>query len=127
MLLVETTTPRQLTGKKMTETRQELHDKFEPHPDAEALTGTEGKKIDYEPHPEKSIEISAEHEEIVRAITALYSGSASEKDLAVYAETAVYDDPLSFCDTRTKIGGQCKSSRVVTSRVLEFLRNNVNL
>ncbi|KAL8748762.1 MAG: hypothetical protein Q9199_008074, partial [Rusavskia elegans] len=33
-------------------------------------------------------------------------GSASEEDMRVYAEKAVYDDPWSFCDTRYKIAGQ---------------------
>ncbi|KAL2825436.1 hypothetical protein BDW59DRAFT_161662 [Aspergillus cavernicola] len=39
-------------------------------------------------------------------IQSLYSGSASESDMAVYAENAIYDGPFSYCDTRYKIAGQ---------------------
>jgi hypothetical protein len=90
----------------MAETTKELHEKFEPNPDTQALTGHGDKLVDYEPHPENSLKISPEHEEIIRAITSLYSGSASEKDMQVYAEKSIYDDPLSYCDTRYKIAGQ---------------------
>ena len=85
---------------------KDLHEKHEPHPDPRKLTGHEGKAVDYEPQPEKSLKISPEHEAVVEAITNLYSGSASEKDMLVYAEMAIYDDPLSYCDTRHKIAGQ---------------------
>lgn len=71
------------------------------HPSQNAPTG-----VDYEPHPENSLKISPEHEQIVRHITNLYSGSANETDMRVYAEKAVYDDPWSYCDTRYKIAGQ---------------------
>ncbi|KAI4265117.1 MAG: hypothetical protein L6R38_009642, partial [Xanthoria sp. 2 TBL-2021] len=62
--------------------------------------------VDYTPHPESSLKVSPEREAIVKKITNLYSGSASEEDMLVYAEKAVYDDPWSFCDTRYKIAGQ---------------------
>ncbi|KIW68271.1 hypothetical protein PV04_04228 [Phialophora macrospora] len=84
----------------------DLHQKYEPHPDPRQLTGHEGKAVDYEPRPEKSLKISPEHEAIVKSISNLYSGSASESDMSVYAEKAIYDDPLSYCDTRYKIAGQ---------------------
>ena len=84
----------------------DLHKSHEPHPDPQKLTGHPGKAVDYEPHPDQSLQIPPEHEIIVKAITSLYSGSASEKDMLVYAETAIYDDPLSYCDTRYKIAGQ---------------------
>jgi hypothetical protein len=42
----------------------------------------------------------------VDSICRLYSGSASEEDMQVYAEKAIYDDPWSYCDTRYKIAGQ---------------------
>lgn len=90
----------------MASTTEELHEKFEPHPDPQDLTGRKSKTVDYEPHPESSLKISPEHQEIVRAITALYSGSSNERDMNVYAEKAIYDDPLSYCDTRYKIAGQ---------------------
>lgn len=43
---------------------------------------------------------------MVKSITDLYSGSASEDDMQVYAKEAIYDDPWSYCDTRYKIAGQ---------------------
>ncbi|KAL8774623.1 MAG: hypothetical protein Q9194_003995 [Teloschistes cf. exilis] len=84
----------------------------EPHPDPQALTSNPDPSqnastdVDYTPHPESSIKVPPEREAIVKAITNLYSGSASKEDVEVYAEKAVYDDPWSFCDTRYKIAGQ---------------------
>jgi hypothetical protein len=85
---------------------------YEIRPDPQALT-TNGDKsknaptgVDYEPHPESSIKISPSRQSIVDAVTRLYSGSANEEDMKVYAEKAVYDDPWSYCDTRYKIAGQ---------------------
>ena len=97
----------------MAETTADLHKKFEPTPDSQALTGSNdgglprnvSKDVDYEPHPEQSLEVSAEHQSIIKHITNLYSGSCSEEDMKVYAEKAIYDDPLSYCDTRYKIAG----------------------
>ncbi|KAI5241095.1 hypothetical protein E4T42_08105 [Aureobasidium subglaciale] len=86
---------------------------YEIKPDPQALTGNKedpsqnaSTGVDYEPHPEKSIQLEPEREKIVKSICALYSGSASEDDMQVYAEQAVYDDPWSYCDTRYKIAGQ---------------------
>ena len=87
-------------------TTQELHDKFEPHPDTEALTGNVKQNVDYTPHPEKSLNVSPEHKSIVDSIVRLYSGSSNESDMNVYDEKAIYDDPYSYCDTRYKIAGQ---------------------
>ena len=94
-------------------TGQALQDQYEIRPDPQALTHNSqdpsqnsSTEVDYEPHPSRSLKVSPEHEKIVRAITALYSGSASEEDMQVYAEKAVYDDPWSYCDTRYKIAGQ---------------------
>ncbi|KAI9834525.1 MAG: hypothetical protein M1819_002901 [Sarea resinae] len=93
----------------------------EPHPNPQNLTATDTpqtdqkknptsspskQKADYEPHPSSSVPLPAAHEQIVRSICALYSGSASEADMQVYARDAVYDDPFSFCDSRYKIAGQ---------------------
>ena len=84
----------------------------EPRPDPQELTANADSSlnassgVDYEPHPEHSLKIPPEREEIIRKITSLYSGSASEDDMMVYAKEAVYDDPWSFCDTRYKIAGQ---------------------
>ena len=72
-----------------------------PDPSKNSSTG-----VDYEPYPEKSIQLEPERERIVQSICNLYSGSASEEDMQVYAEESVYDDPWSFCDTRYKIAGQ---------------------
>ena len=84
----------------------------EIRPDPQALTGSSNPEensstgVNYEPDPSKSLEISPDRTDIVKKITSLYSGSASEEDMMVYAERAVYDDPWSFCDTRYKIAGQ---------------------
>lgn len=91
------------------ETIQQNH---EPRPDPQALTSNPDPSqnsstgVDYEPHPDRSIKVSPEREKAVKAITSLYSGSASEEDMQVYAQEAVYDDPWSYCDTRYKIAGQ---------------------
>ena len=80
---------------------QELSDKYEIRPDVRAFGNG-----DYEPHPSSSLSVSPEHEEIVKRISNLYSGSASKEDMEVYAAEAIYDDPWSYCDTRYKIAGQ---------------------
>ena len=72
-----------------------------PDPSQNSSTG-----VDYEPHPERSISIPPEREEIITKINNLYSGKPSEDDMRVYAAEAVYDDPFTFCDTRYKIAGQ---------------------
>lgn len=93
----------------------------EPRPDPQALTSNPDPSqnaptgVDYTPHPESSLNVSPEREAIVKAITNLYSGSASAEDMRVYAEKAVYDDPWSFCDTRYKIAGQWYGMRVLQS------------
>ena len=84
----------------------------EIRPDPQSLTGSSNPEensstgVNYEPDPSKSLKVPPDREEIVRKITSLYSGSASEEDMKVYAEEAIYDDPWSFCDTRYKIAGQ---------------------
>lgn len=86
--------------------------KYEVRPDPQQLTGNEDQTqnastgVDYEPHPDRSIKLPPNRQHIVDAITRLYSGSANEEDMSVYAEKAVYDDPWSYCDTRYKIAGQ---------------------
>lgn len=66
----------------------DLHDKFEPKPDSQALTGHSedaplnfSKDVDYEPHPDNSVTISPEHEKIMKHILNLYGGSASKEDM----------------------------------------------
>lgn len=84
----------------------------EPRPNAQELTQNSNPSqnsssgVNYEPHPSNSIPLSAERQKIVDSICRLYSGSASEDDMRVYAEKAIYDDPWSYCDTRYKIAGQ---------------------
>lgn len=87
---------------------ENIQQNYEPRPDPQALTSNPDPStgVDYEPHPEQSIKISPEREKIVKCITKLYSGSASEEDMLVYAQKAIYDDPWSYCDTRYKIAGQ---------------------
>ena len=103
---------------------QALQDQYEIRPDTVALTHNDddpsqnaASGVDYEPYPEKSIPISPEHEKIIKAITSLYSGSASKEDMEVYAHDAIYDDPWSYCDTRYKIAGQWygKAARLPSS------------
>ncbi|KAJ4407456.1 hypothetical protein N0V82_009919 [Gnomoniopsis sp. IMI 355080] len=92
---------------------QDLHEKFEPNPDAQVLTGHSkdlcpgvSKDVDYEPYPEQSVSISPDHENIMKHVLNLYGGSASEEDMQVYDTKSIYDDPFSYCDTRYKIAGQ---------------------
>lgn len=89
----------------------EIHKNFEPNPNPAELTGNDNTRnvsenVDYEPHPEQALSIPSEHEAIIKHITNLYCGSASEEDMQVYAEKSIYDDPYSYCDTRYKIAGQ---------------------
>lgn len=63
----------------------------------------DNSKVDYEPRPENSIPVSSQRDRIIERICSLYSGSASVEDMGVYAERAVYDDPLSFCEYRFSI------------------------
>lgn len=84
---------------------------YEVRPDAQGVTGvsTQPKNvsnIDYEPYPEQSIKLDHTRQHIVDSICRLYSGSASEDDMQVYASESIYDDPWSYCDTRYKIAGQ---------------------
>jgi len=90
---------------------KKLQEQFEPHPDPKVLTGHKDPSgnitgIDYEPYPENSVKVSPDKEDIMKRITNLYSGSASEQDMQVYAKESIYDDPFSYCDTRYKIAGQ---------------------
>jgi hypothetical protein len=101
------------TGKSGKDTRAaRLEEEFEKRPDPVALTQNadpaqnSSSGVDYEPHPEKSIQLEPAREKIVQAICNLYSGSASEEDMMVYGKEAIYDDPWSYCDTRYKIAGQ---------------------
>ena len=113
------------------ETIQQNH---EPRPDPQSLTSNPDPSqnsstgVDYEPHPDQSIKVSPEREKIVKCITSLYSGSASEEDMQVYAKEAIYDDPWSYCDTRYKIAGQwygmCEEKKA--SRRLSFGANPAN-
>ncbi|KAL4884894.1 hypothetical protein BJY04DRAFT_214777 [Aspergillus karnatakaensis] len=75
----------------------------EPHPSPPRNVSN---SVDYAPHPDKSISITSARAQIQKHILNLYQGSASEEDMRVYAEKAVYDDPFSYCDTRYKVAGQ---------------------
>ncbi|KAH6651896.1 hypothetical protein BKA67DRAFT_637675 [Truncatella angustata] len=86
-----------------------LHKRFEPKPDVQALTGDAKREVDFEPHPERSLDISAGQRQIMQKIINLYSGSASEEDMQVYDKDAIHDDPFSYCDTRLKIAGKLRS------------------
>lgn len=69
----------------------------ESHPDRPRNVNGE---VDYEPHPEASKPLSDSRKAIMTKILNLYSGKASEENMAAYAEQAIYDDPFSYCDTR---------------------------
>ncbi|KAL8922456.1 MAG: hypothetical protein Q9208_005178 [Pyrenodesmia sp. 3 TL-2023] len=110
----------------------------EPRTDPQALTSNPDPSqnaptdVDYTPHPESSLKVPPEREAIVKAITNLYSGSASKDDMNVYAEKAVYDDPWSFCDTRYKIAGQWygiprlfASSKTLATEIVENSANTI--
>lgn len=91
---------------------EKLQQEYEIRPDVQALTGHSDPSrnsktgVDYDPNPEKSLKVEQKYQDIVDAITRLYSGSASEEDMQVYARESVYDDPWSYCDSRYKIAGQ---------------------
>ncbi|KAL3477994.1 hypothetical protein BJX99DRAFT_256963 [Aspergillus californicus] len=75
----------------------------EPHPSPPRnITNN----VDYTPNPSNSLPLSPSRASTQDHILSLYSGSASESDMSVYAEQAIYDDPFSYCDTRHKIAGQ---------------------
>ncbi|OJK04256.1 hypothetical protein ASPACDRAFT_112707 [Aspergillus aculeatus ATCC 16872] len=76
----------------------------EPHPTPPLDPTTH--QPSYAPNPDASLPLSPTRQAIQRHILNLYGGSASASDMQVYAEQAVYDDPLSYCDTRYKIAGQ---------------------
>lgn len=107
---------------------QALQNQYEKRPDPVALTHNDrhpeqnsSSGVDYEPHPENSIQIDAGRKKIVDSICSLYSGSANEDDMRVYAREAVYDDPWSYCDSRYKIAGQWWGIPIImtTSRTLK--------
>ncbi|CAK3766572.1 Hypothetical predicted protein [Lecanosticta acicola] len=76
----------------------------EPNPETPRNVST--GKVDYTPNPSNSIPLSSNRQSIPQKITAFYSGQASESNMSVYSEQAIYDDPFSYCDTRYKIAGQ---------------------
>jgi len=105
---------------------------YEIRPDPQKLTSNPDPSknscsgVDYEPHPEASVQITPERQKIVTSICNLYSGSASEEDMQIYAPSAIYDDPWSYCDTRYKIAGQwygipviMKTSKTLATEVME--------
>ena len=106
----------------------------EVRPDPSALTGQHNvSDVDYEPHPsEQRITLPPARQHIVDSICRLYSGSASEEDMQVYAEKSVYDDPWSYCDTRYKIAGQwygipkiMASSKTLSTEVVENEKDRI--
>lgn len=74
----------------------------EPHPDPQALTSNPSNNsktgVDYEPHPEASLPVSEERRRIVDSICALYSGSASEKDMMVCLSFPEYVTLMFGCE-----------------------------
>ncbi|KAL0631481.1 hypothetical protein Q9L58_009640 [Maublancomyces gigas] len=60
----------------------------------------------YTPNPQNSLPLPSDRMAMLRDIISLYAGNPSEEAMRHYHEESVYDDPLSFCDTRYKIAGQ---------------------
>jgi len=89
--------------------------RFEPHLDT-------SKFLPYKPNPEKSLALPKDRQRVVDAVIALYSSKASEEATLHYHKESVYDDLLSFCDTRRKIAGQFYALPKVFSntQVLEY-------
>ncbi|KAK3935626.1 hypothetical protein QBC46DRAFT_346409 [Diplogelasinospora grovesii] len=64
-----------------------------PHP-APPRNVTAGD-VGYTPHPPgQLVDVPPHRQAIKQAITNLYCGSASERDMAVYAERVIYDGPF---------------------------------
>ncbi|CEN60642.1 hypothetical protein ASPCAL03078 [Aspergillus calidoustus] len=78
----------------------------QPHPTQREIEPHPTPPESYTPHPENSLPLPPHRASILQKIQSLYRGSASESDMAVYAEKSIYDDPFSYCDTRYKIAGQ---------------------
>jgi hypothetical protein len=76
---------------------------YEPKVDT-SLYATEHNQ--YEPKPSASIPLDAPRQTVLDAVLSLYSGKPSEAACLNYASRSIYDDPLSFCDTRRKIAAQ---------------------
>lgn len=72
---------------------------FEPRHDASRFAP-------YTPDPQNSLPLPPDRMAMLRDIISLYAGNPSEEAMRHYHEESVYDDPLSFCDTRYKIAGQ---------------------
>ncbi|KAF1966020.1 hypothetical protein BU23DRAFT_518653 [Bimuria novae-zelandiae CBS 107.79] len=117
---------------------ESLIENYEKRPDPVELTQNpdpsenSSSGVDYEPHPENSAELEPERQAIVESICSLYSGSASEEDMQVYAEESVYDDLWSFRDTRYKIAGQwygipkiMASSRTIKTEVVSNKKDEI--
>ncbi|KAF2749514.1 hypothetical protein M011DRAFT_398392 [Sporormia fimetaria CBS 119925] len=61
---------------------------------------------DFEPHPERSLELDARRQALVDDILALYSCDPSIERVKRYTPDAIYDDELSYADDRHRIAGQ---------------------
>lgn len=74
--------------------------KYEPRIDASKFQDDAGE---FTPEPSESIPLSKDRQHAVDTVIALYNGKMAEhlEDFeAVYAKAAVYDDIMSFADTR---------------------------
>lgn len=74
--------------------------KYEPHINTPRFQDYAGE---FTPEPSVSISLSKDRQRVVDTVIALYNGKIAEhlEDFeAVYAKAAVYDDIMSFADTR---------------------------
>jgi hypothetical protein len=106
------------------ETTQDLHKKYEPH--ADTPKKPDGS-ADYAPDLSKSVSIPPERQAIVDTVQRLYSITFTDKDLEIYDSKAIYDDPLSYCDTREKIAAQWAGLKKIMSssetKGIEVIKN----
>jgi hypothetical protein len=77
--------------------------KYEPHVDTSDFLDSNGE---YTPDSSKSIKLPQDRQRIVDTVVSMYSGKIESvlKDFeACYAKNSLYDDIMSFSDTRCVI------------------------
>ncbi|KAK9900342.1 hypothetical protein P389DRAFT_192614 [Cystobasidium minutum MCA 4210] len=79
---------------------------YEPHVQTANFLDYRGE---YTPHPADSLQLPEDRQRVVDTVIAMYNGKISEhlEDFeACYAKESIYDDIMSFADTRRKIAAQ---------------------
>ena len=73
---------------------------YEPHVNTADFLDSKGE---YEPDPSQSVSLPADRQKIVDTVIAMYNGKMADnvqEMKATYHPKSVYDDILSFADTR---------------------------